>query len=115
MNILVKLIFTVPLFIGITIELVSMNSSVMRTIIFTYSIMYLVVEIYKLSFGKKKIESSRGVAKFLFGENSAFTQSGVFFKESILNTKGKKRVLPFFVLLLSLGYCILYLIYMFIT
>jgi hypothetical protein len=109
-NNIIRAALWVPFLIGMLFYIIKDNISILAIVCFIDSILYLIVEIYKLKFGKNTIDTSKGLAKLLFEKHSIIGQSGMFFKESILNASGIKIILPWFVLLFSIGYIIFFIV-----
>jgi hypothetical protein len=60
-------------------------------VIFFYSSLYVFVELFKWPFGKRKINNSKGLAKYIFGTASDSFWEHPYFspRESIININGK--------------------------
>jgi hypothetical protein len=104
-------IIWVPIPLGILIWYVTNNGSALSIIVFVDAVIYLIVETYKMKFYKKEIDTSQGLPKILFGDNSILKQSGVFFEESIYTAKGWKKFQVWFMFLFSIVYIIFFVVY----
>lgn len=59
--------------------------------VFFYTSLYAIIEILKWPLGKRKIDNSKGLAKYIYGEASESRWVHPYFspRESIINVKGK--------------------------
>jgi len=105
---IISMVLTAPIPVGYYIYAFTNNRTVLDIVLFIYSATYFFVEIYKLSFGKKTIDDSKGLAKFLF------FRLGMFYKESILNAKGKKLFYAWLAFLFSIAFLTSFIIFMFV-
>jgi hypothetical protein len=115
MNFFYKYIVWAPQLAGWIVYIVTNSMLVLSIVCIIEAILYIIVEFYKLSFGQRKIDTSKGLPRLLFGKNSALKQSGVFFEESIINAKGSKKIVAWFVFLLSIAYVIFFIVIRFIN
>ncbi len=109
MKLLIKLVIYI-LFLLPVIITASVNIGLF--ILFIYLDLYLIVEIYKISLGKKMIDSSKGLAKYFFGGKDFIEV--IFYQESLINAKGARKFWLWLAFSLSLIYVIWYIISRFI-
>jgi hypothetical protein len=106
-----RIIIWAPNIVGWVTWLITNDARAFSIIVFVEMVIYLVVEIYKMTFWKNEIDTSKGLPKLLFGDSSIFKQSGVFSEESIFHSRGWKRFLAWFMLLFSVGYITFFIVY----
>ena len=59
-------------------------------LVFFYFSAYIIVELLKLLFGIRSIDDFKGLAQYVFGSvDDPFWERGVFYRESLINVKGR--------------------------
>lgn len=76
---------------GLIIYFITHNIEFLLIVLFVYGAIYLMGEIYKLTLGNKIVDNSKGIARYLFGDDDFLGQPRFSPRESLITAKKEKN------------------------